>query len=161
MKGLVPFIATRGVIMLRKVIKTIIGWFKELWELLKVISDIAPVQQTTSNYNHSTTTNTRLNALHDWRASDCLSEVQRHRYIELDGYAENLRIDRSGRYDLNQLAKFAENFVYVSTEAIDEFIDETINYKCSIVDNIEVLWVPKGDCIEWTYNQYSPLADLL
>lgn len=147
--------------MLRKIIKTIIGWAKELWELLKVISDIAPGQTTTSHRNQNITTNTRRNALHDWRTSEALSEVQRHRYIELDGYAENLRIDRSGRYDLNQLAKFAENFVYVSTEAIDEFIDESINYKCSIVDDVEVLWVPKGDCIEWAYNQYSALADLL
>lgn len=147
--------------MLRKIIKTIIGWAKELWELLKVISDIASTQTTTSNRNHSTTTHTRRNALHDWRSSEALSEVARHRYIELDGYADNLRIDRSGRYDLNQLAKFAENFVYVSSEAIDEFIDESINYKCSIVDDVEVLWVPKGDCIEWAYNQYSALADLL
>ena len=147
--------------MLRKIIKTIIGWVKELWELLKVISDIAPSQTTTSHRNHLVVTNTRKNALHDWRSSERLSEVERHRYIELDGYAENLRIDRSGRYDLKQLAKFTENFVYVSHEDIDEFIDESINYKCSIVDDVEVLWVPKGDCIEWAYNQYSALADLL
>lgn len=148
--------------MLRKTIQTIISWVKELWELLKAISQIAPPQPTTSYRNqYSTTTNTRRNALHDWRPSEPLSEVQRHRYIELEGYADNLRIDRLGRYDLNQIAKLAENFVYVSTEAIEDFIDETINYKCSIIDNAEVLWVPKGDCIEWAYNQYSALADLL
>lgn len=147
--------------MLIKIIKTIIGWATEIWELLKVISDIAPGKTTTQHRNQTTTIKARENVLHDWRSSAALSEVVRHRYIELDGYAENLRIDRSGRYDLNQIAKFAENFVYVSSEAIDEFIDETINYKCSIVDNVEVLWMPKDDCIDWAYNQYSALADLL
>jgi len=149
----------REAIMLRKIINTIICWAKELWEILKVISDIAPSQVTkTSSNHHSSTTNTRPNALRSWHSAD---EVQRHRYIELDGFAENLRIDRLGRYDLHQIAAFAENFVYVSSEAVDEFIDETINYKCSIIDGDEVLWAPKGDCIEFAYNQYSALADLL
>ena len=149
----------REVNMLRKIIDIIIGWAKELWAILKVISDIAPAQTTeTSSHHHSSTTSTRPNALHSWQAAD---EVQRHRYIELDGFAESLRIDRLGRYDLHQIAAFAENFVYVSSEAVDEFIDETINYKCSIIEGNEVLWVPKADCIEFAYNQYSALADLL
>lgn len=143
--------------MLQKIIKTIIGWAKELWELLKVLSDIAPVPKTTCTQVTSST-NTRPNALHDWRSAD---EVQRHRYLELEGFADNLRIDRLGRYDLHQIAAFAENFVYVSSEAVDDFIDNTVNYKCSIIDGNEVLWVPKGDCIEFAYHQYSALADLL
>lgn len=149
----------REVNMLRKIINTIIGWVKELWELLKVFSDIAPANTTPRNQlSLSSTTNTRPNVLHGWKSAD---EVQRHRYLELEGFAENLRIDRLGRYDLNQIAAFAENFVYVSPGAVDEFIDESINYKCSIIDGNEVLWVPKGDCIEFTYHLYSALADLL
>jgi hypothetical protein len=149
----------REVNMLRKIINTIIGWAKELWEILKIISDITPAQTTeTSSNHHSSTTNSRPNALRSRQAAD---EVQRHRYIELEGFAENLRIDRLGRYDLHQIAAFAENFVYVSSEAVDEFIDESINYKCSIIEGSEVLWVPKDDCIEFAYHQYSALADLL
>lgn len=160
-QGFMPFIATRGVIMLRKVIKTIIGWFKELWELLKVISDIAPVQQSTLHRNQTTSSNTRLNALHDHRSSERLPEVARHRYVEVDGYAENFRIDRLGRYDLLQIERFCENFVFVGSDAIDDFVDATINYAKSYVDDDDVLWVPKGDCIEFAYHHHPGLADVL
>tara|TARA_R110001583_G_scaffold76235_1_gene208912 strand:+ start:2624 stop:3055 length:432 start_codon:yes stop_codon:yes gene_type:complete len=143
--------------MLIKIIKTIIGWIQEIWELLKVISDITPIKAT-GNFRNSNPSSTRLNALHQRKSNE---EVIRHRYLELDGFAENLRIDCLGRYDLNQIAEFSENFVYVSPEAVDEFIDDTINYKCSIIEGKEVLWVPKADCIEFAYHQYSALADLL
>lgn len=146
--------------MLLRIIKTIIGWVKEIWELLKVISDITP-QQNQNNWknanNSKIITNSRENVLHDWQSP----EVARHRYIELEGYSDNFRIDRLGRYDIFQLQRFAENFVYVSSDAIDDFVDETVNYKRSIVDGQDVLWVPKGDVIEWSYHQYSALADLL
>lgn len=147
--------------MLSRIIKSIITWVKEIWQLLKVISDIAPQSNLNNGNNHinrKINTSPKSNASKDWRSSE---EVQRHRYLELEGFADNLRIDRLGRYDLHQIAAFAENFVYVSTEAVDDFIDDTVNYKCSIIDGNEVLWVPKGDCIEFAYNQYSALADLL
>lgn len=146
--------------MLRKIIKTIIDWVKELWELLKVISDIAPGKTAHQQRNHFKT-NTRPNALHDRSSSERYPEVVRHRYIEVDGYAENFRIDRIGRYDIMQIEKFLENFVYVSTDAIDDFVDETINYKQSIIDGVDVLWVPKSECIEFAYHHHPALADVL
>ncbi len=147
--------------MLQKIINCIVNWLKELWELLKVIGDIAPEKQTTPALTPVTKTNVRRNALHDWRPSERLPEVIRHRYIEVDGVADNFRIDRLGRYDLLQIERFCENLVYVSPDAINDFIDDTINYQRSIIDGEDVLWVPKGDCIEWAYHQYPALADVL
>lgn len=51
--------------------------------------------------------------------------------------------------------------MYVGSKAIDDLVDETVNYKRSIIDGQDVFWVPKGDVIEWAYHQYSALADLL
>lgn len=147
--------------MLLKIIKTVVGWIKELWELLKIISDIAPVQTATSHHKQTLTSNTRANVLHGHRSSERALEVVRHRYIEVDGYAENFRIDRLGRYDLLQIERFCENFVFVSSDAIDDFVDETIDYAKSFIDGSEVLWLPKGDCIEFAYHHHPALADVL
>ncbi|QDP02199.1 hypothetical protein [Thalassotalea sp. PS06] len=147
--------------MLIKFLKNILKWCKELWELLKVVADIHPNTPTYSYSEPVTKKTQRPNVLHNWQSGDRSTEVARHRYIEVDGYAENFRIDRLGRYDLLQIERFCENLVYISPDAINDFIDETIYYKRSIIDGEDVLWVPKGDCIEWAYHQYPAFADLL
>lgn len=146
--------------MFRALLKKLISWLKELWSLFEVIDEIVPTK------SHSSSNVIPLNKASPQRSIwvddiDPMPEVVSHRYVELEGYAESLHIDRRGRYDLNQIALFAENFVWISPDAIDEFIDNSMDYVRSFIKGKPVLWLSKDDCIEWAYHQYSALADLL
>ena len=149
--------------MLKKLFQKILSWLRELWSLLKLIDEaVSKERDTTSNNTYSAkpkSNRARRNALHQYDGDE--PSVVRHRYIELDGYAESLRIDERGRYDLNQISRFAENFVWIDANAIDEFIDSGIEYDTEYTDGSDVLWVDKDECIEWVYMQHSAIADLL
>ena len=145
--------------MFHKLFKKIFSVFRQLWDLMKKISETTPTahQQKTS-FTH-TPSKPKIELIEKDRTAFSRQTI-RHRYIELEGYAESLRIDPAGRYDLKQLARFAENFVYVHSSSIPEFVD-SINYDFDYVDGQRVLWIEKSDAVEWCYMQYSPLADLL
>lgn len=141
--------------MFRHLFQKLISWLREIWSLFEIIDEVVPagahftpVRQPPSEP-----------ASNQWLPSK--SKLARHRYIELEGYAENLRIDNRGRYDLRQLAQFAENFVWVSPNILDEFLEPSMDYDHDIVSGQRVTWLNKADCIEFCYHQYSPLADLL
>ncbi len=146
--------------MFRHLLKKLLCWLKEIWSLFKVIDGAVSKE---SRGKSCPSVSTRSNAL----ASSARATLSyptatvRHRYVELDGYAENLRIDSRGRYDLRQLARFAENFVWISPDSVDEFITGGMDYDTDYIDGNRVLWLDKTECIEWSYLQYSALSDLL
>lgn len=141
--------------MLRKLFNKLISWLKEIWTLFEIIDDVVPAGSASPSIHKTPASQPKQTWL---QAEPALT---RHRYIELEGYAENLRIDQHGRYDLRQLARFAENFVWVSPEVLDEFLDDTMDYDHDFAEGQRVTWLNKADCIEFCYHQYSPLADLL
>lgn len=151
--------------MFRILFKKILMWLREIWSLLKVIDDAISKHQQKStsrpkNTASVTSTAARRNALQDCAYQSKGSVAVRHRYIELEGYAESLRIDGQGRYDLNQLARFTKNFIWVAPNDVTDFLDG-IEHSVDYIDGDSVLWVDKADCIEWAYLQYSALAELL
>ena len=160
--------------MFRQLFKRILSWLREIWSLFKVIDEAIPKPQ----YRHLSPASTppqfrphitrttppaqpRRNMLKTWGSEVDEPSVIRHRYLELDGYSESLRIDEQGRYDLNQLASFAENFVWISSNEVEDFVADNIDYSTEYINGKEVLWVNKSDCIEWAFLQYSAIADLL
>ncbi|WP_394391018.1 hypothetical protein [Shewanella woodyi] len=146
--------------MFRHLFKKLLSWLREIWSLFKVIDGAVSKESQSKSY---TSSNKRPNAL-THSPSPTLSYQSpaiRHRYVELEGYAENLRVDSKGRYDLRQLARFAENFVWIGPDSIDEFITGGMDYDTDYIDGQRVLWLDKTECIEWAYLQYSPLSDLL
>ena len=149
--------------MFRKLLNTLIRWAKELWSLFEIIEEVVPAGATTSPSTPIITYEPQM--LEPKRRvrwfEQPQSRIARHRYIELDGFAENFRIDQRGRYDILQLAKFAEHFVWVCQDAVEEFIDDSMDYDKEFIDGSHVLWLNKADCIEFCYHQYSALADLL
>ncbi|MGI2000124.1 hypothetical protein [Shewanella frigidimarina] len=144
--------------MFRHLFKKLLSWFREIWSLFKAI-DGAVSKEPQSKIH--TPTNTRSNVLTPTSKLSYQSPAIRHRYVELEGYAESLRIDSRGRYDLRQLARFAENFVWISSDSVDEFITAGMDYDTDYIDGQKVLWLDKTECIEWSYLQYSALSDLL
>ena len=150
--------------MFRKLLNTIIRWAKEIWSLFEIIEEVVPAGATFSPSPQPTTYRkpslSKPNRYTAWR-EEPKPKVSRHRYIEVEGYAENLRIDQHGRYDILQLAKFAESFVWISQDSVEEFVDDTMDFDKDFIDGSHVLWLNKADCIEWAYHQYSALADLL
>ncbi|ACJ29939.1 hypothetical protein swp_3233 [Shewanella piezotolerans WP3] len=144
--------------MFRNLFRKLWSWLREIWSLFKTIDGAVSKE---SQSKIITPTNTRSNALTPTSSLSYQSPAIRHRYVELEGYAENLRIDSKGRYDLRQLARFAENFVWISPDSIDEFITGGMDYDTDYIDGQRVLWLDKTECIEWSYLQYSPLSDLL
>jgi len=153
--------------MFQTLLKKIVSWLREIWSLFKVIDDVIPkehlraIRNTSQLTQQSTSTYPRRNSLQTWSSQDNASSVARHRHIELEGYSESFRIDKRGRYDLNQLARFAENFVWVAPNEVDDFIADNIEHDIDYIDGTTVLWTEKSDCIEWAFIQYSALADLL
>ncbi|WNJ95427.1 hypothetical protein RND59_15085 [Vibrio ruber] len=147
--------------MFRNLLTKLISWLKELWSLFEIIDEVVPAGA------HFTSTKLKPNNTHipspqptqDW--TPVKPTIARHRYIELEGYAENFRIDNRGRYDLRQLIRFAENFVWISPDILDHFLEPSMDYDHDIVQGQRVTWLNKDDCIEFCYHQYSPLADLL
>ena len=144
--------------MFRYLFKKLLSWFRELWSLFKAIDGAVSKESKSKTY---TSVNKRSNALTPSSSLSYQSPAIRHRYVELEGYAENLRIDSRGRYDLRQLARFAENFVWISPDSVDEFITGGMDYEADYIDGRRVLWLDKTECIEWSYLQYSALSDLL
>lgn len=142
--------------MFRKLLNKLITWLKEIWSLFEIIDEVVPAG---ANFVPSTQPQPPIPTTPTWIPSK--PTVARHRYIEVDGYAENLRIDQHGRYDLRQLIRFAENFVWISPDILDEYLDDSMNYDHDIVDGQRVTWLNKDECIEFCYHQYSPIADLL
>ncbi len=141
--------------MFRNLLKKLISWLQEIWSLFQIIDEVVPAGANFSPHKNPVRTPTKQ----EWIQAK--PTIARHRYIELEGYAENLRIDQHGRYDLRQLARFAENFVWVSPDILDEFLDDTMDYDHDFLEGQRVTWLNKGDCIEFCYHQYSPIADLL
>ncbi|MCL1148069.1 hypothetical protein L2747_18865 [Shewanella marinintestina] len=144
--------------MFRHLFKKLLSWLREIWSIFKAID--SAVSKESQSKTH-TPTNTRSNALTPTSTLSYQSPAIRHRYVELEGCAENLRIDSRGRYDLRQLARFAENFVWISPDSVDEFITGGMDYDTDYIDGKRVLWLDKTECIEWSYLQYSALSDLL
>jgi hypothetical protein len=155
--------------MFRTLLKKILSWLREVWNLLKVIDEAIPAyhsnlptKNTRQQLPQSThPTHERKNVLQIWESKSNSPLPIRHRYIELDGYSDRFRIDNKGRYDLNQIAKFTENFVWIGPNDIQEFINDGIKHTVDYIDGVSVLWVDKDECIEWAYHQYSAIADLL
>jgi len=160
--------------MFRNLFKKILSWLREIWSLFKVIDDAIPKPQyrqfspihSPQQYSPQITRNTppakqRSNVLQTRGSKDNEPSVIRHRYIELDGYDESLRVNEQGQYDLNQLAKFAENFIWVGPNDVNDFIEDGIEHDVEYIDGTCVLWVSKEDAIEWAFLQYSAIADLL
>lgn len=158
--------------MFRRLFKKILSWLREIWSLFKVIDDAIPKHRhlfpvpATSPHKPQVTHDhpsiqKRRNALQTWEFEEDEPSVVRHRYIELDGYSENLRIDERGRYDLYQLGRFAENFIWIAPNEVDDFVADGIEHATEYIDGSNVLWVDKSDCIEWAFLQYSAIADLL
>lgn len=144
--------------MFRCLFKKLLSWLREIWSIFKAI-DGAVSKESKSKIH--TSINKRSNVLTPTSILSYQSPAIRHRYVELEGYAESLRIDSRGRYDLRQLARFAENFVWISPDSVDEFITGGMDYDSDYVDGQRVLWLDKTECIEWAYLQYSALSDLL
>lgn len=141
--------------MFRNLLKKMMSWLQEIWSLFQIIDEVVPAGTNFSPHKNPVRTPPKQ----EWIQAK--PTIARHRYLELEGYAENLRIDQRGRYDLRQLAKFAENFVWVSPDILDEYLDDTMDYDHDFLEGQRVTWLNKGDCIEFCYHQYSPLADLL
>lgn len=144
--------------MFRNLFKKLLSWLREIWSIFKAID--GAVSKESKNTTHSSS-NKRSNALTPTATLSYKSPAIRHRYVELEGYSESLRIDSCGRYDLRQLARFAENFVWISPDSVDEFITGGMDYDSDYIDGQRVLWLDKTECIEWAYLQYSALSDLL
>jgi hypothetical protein len=142
--------------MFRHLLNKLVSWLKEIWSLFEIIDEVVPSGAT---FTPTRSAPIKTPPKQEWIQAK--PTIARHRYIELEGYADNLRIDQRGRYDLRQLAQFAENFVWVSPEVLDEFLDDTMDYDHDIAEGKRVTWLNKADCIEFCYHQYSPLADLL
>lgn len=142
--------------MFRQLFKKLLSWLKEVWDLFKVIDSAVPKESKPATQTHKQTSGVISSPKLSYQ-----SPTIRHRYVELEGYAVNLRIDSQGRYDLRQLARFAENFVWISPDSVDGFITGGMDYETDYIDANPVLWLDKSECIEWAYLQYSPLSDLL